>query len=96
MEERERKPTIAEIKKMLGLDTPVIDKPIRVKKDGKHLYRVAGYFYPLKWETLERLKIPNQKIICEIDREEWIEEMRKAKEAEENTPSEDADPWDVD
>lgn len=70
----ERKKTISELKKELGLDR-VIHKPINVKKDGKHLYYVAGYFYPLRWETLERLNIPNQRIICEVDRDEWHKEM---------------------
>ena len=70
------KATVSEIKKMLGLDKyTVIRNPIPIKKDGKHLYQVAGYFYPLKWETIERLNIPNNKILFEVDREEWHREM---------------------
>ena len=70
------KTTVGEIKKMLGLDKyTVIRNPIIIKKDGKHLYQVAGYFYPLKWETIERLNIPNQKILFEVDRDEWHREM---------------------
>lgn len=59
-----------ELKKKLGLDKIPIHKPVKVKKDGTCLYQVAGYFYPLKWQTLERLKIPNQRILFEVDREE--------------------------
>jgi len=71
-----KKKSISEIKKMLGLDKiRTIRPPITIKKDGKHLYYVAGYFYPLKWETLERLKIPNQRILREVDRNEWLQEM---------------------
>ena len=85
-------PSIAELKKKLGLDKcTVIHKPIKVKKDGKHLYKVAGYFYPLRWETLERLKIPNQRILYEVDREEWNNEMRNAREKQGNTPTNEDD-----
>lgn len=77
--------TIAELKKKLGLDKiPVIRPPIKVKKDGEHLYRVAGYFYPLKPETIERLNIPPQKILFEVDREQWHREMDEAREKENN------------
>lgn len=86
----ERKKTISELKKELGLDR-VIHKPINVKKDGKHLYYVAGYFYPLRWETLERLNIPSQRIICEVDRDEWHKEMTEAKK---NESPKDIDLWD--
>ena len=78
-------PSIAELKKKLGLDKcTVIHEPIKVKKDGKHLYKVAGYFYPLKPETIDRLKIPNQKILFEVDREQWHREMDEAREKENN------------
>lgn len=84
--------SIAELKKKLGLDKyTVIHKPIKVKKDGKHLYKVAGYFYPLRWETLERLNIPNQRILYEVDREVWNNEMRKARENEKQTPTNEDD-----
>ena len=84
--------TIADIKKKLGLDKiPVIHPPIKIKKDGKHLYQVAGYFYPLRWETLERLNIPSQRILYEVDREQWHGEMNEAKE---NESPKDIDPWD--
>jgi hypothetical protein len=84
--------TIAEIKKRMGLDKiPVIHPPIAIKKDGKHLYQVAGYFYPLRWETLERLNIPSQRILYEVDREQWHREMNEAKEKESHK---DKDPWD--
>ena len=84
--------TISELKKKLGLDKcTVIHKPIHIKKDGKHLYKVAGYFYPLRWETLERLNIPNQRILYEVDREQWHREMNEAKEKE---SQKDKDPWD--
>ena len=74
-------PTIADIKKKLGLDKiPVIHPPIKIKKDGKHLYKVAGFFYPLRPETIERLKIPPQKILFEVDREQWHREMDEARE----------------
>ena len=77
--------SIAELKKKLGLDTiPVIHPPIPIKKDGNHLYRVVGYTYPLRPETIERLNIPNQKIICEVDREQWHKEMDEAREKEDN------------
>ena len=88
-------PTISEIKKRLGLDQyQVIHPPITIKKDGKHLYQVAGYFYPLRPETLERLNIPNQRIICEVNREEWLYEMRKARDEQRDTPEHDDDLWD--
>ena len=97
MEKAESKPknihsTVAELKKKLGLDkNPVIHPPIKIKKDGKHLYKVAGYNFPLRWETLERLNIPNQRILYEIDREQWHREMNEAKEKE---SQKDKDPWD--
>ena len=70
------KATVSEIKKMLGLDKyTVIRNPITIKKDGKHLYQVAGFTYPLRPETIERLNIPPQKILFEVDREEWHREM---------------------
>lgn len=84
--------TLSELKKKLGLDKyTVIHKPIHIKKDGKHLYQVAGYFYPLRWETIERLNIPNQRIICEVDREQWHKEMNEARQKE---SQKDKDPWD--
>ena len=86
----ERKKSISELKKELGLDR-VIHKPINVKKDGKHLYYVTGFIYPLRWETLERLNIPNQRIICEVDREQWHKEMNEARQ---NESQKDKDPWD--
>lgn len=92
---REKK-SISEIKKALGLDQyTVIHQPIRVKKDGKHLYKVSGYFYPLRWETLERLKIPNQRILYEVDREQWHREMDEARERENNGETIDPElyPW---
>ena len=90
-----RKPSISEIKEKLGLDKiPVIHPPIPIKKDGKHLYQVAGYFYPLKPETLERLNIPVQRILYEVDREEWLNEMRKARDEQRDTPEHDDDWWD--
>lgn len=86
------KKSISEIKKELGLDQyTIIHQPIKVKKDGKHLYQVAGFNYPLKWETLERLNIPNQRILYEVDREQWHREMKEAKEKE---SQKDKDPWD--
>ena len=75
----ERKSSIGDLKKKLGLDR-VIHKPIVVKKDGKHLYYVAGYFYYLRWQTLERINIPNKRIICEVDREQWHRELDEARE----------------
>ena len=87
-----RKPTIQELKKALGLDKySVIHEPIPIKKDGKHLYKVAGFTYPLKWETLERLNIPNQKILYEVDREEWIREMREARNEQGKAPTNEDD-----
>lgn len=78
--------SIEELKKKLGLDKiPLIHKPILIKKDGKHLYQVAGYFYPLKPETIERLKIPPQKILYEVDRDEWLQEMNEAREKQDKT-----------
>ena len=72
---------LMKLKKELGLDKiPVIRQPIKVKKDGKHLYRVADFTYPLRPETLERLNISNQRIICEVDREQWHREMDEARE----------------
>ena len=77
---------LMKLKKELGLDKiPVIRQPIKVKKDGKHLYRVAGFTYPLRPETLERLNIPNQRIICEVDREQWHREMDEAREKQDKT-----------
>ena len=88
------KKSISEIKKELGLDQyTVIHQPIKVKKDGKHLYQVAGYFYPLRWETLERLNIPNQRILYEVDRDQWIKEMKDAKKEQEDTQDKDIYPW---
>lgn len=73
--------TISELKKKLGLDKcTVIHKPIPIKKDGKHLYTVIGFTYPLRPETIERLNIPPQKILFEVDREQWHREMDEARE----------------
>ena len=70
--------SLQELKKKLGLDKyRTVKPPIPIRKDGKHLYQVAGYFYPLKPETIERLKIPPQKILFEVDREKWLQEMTK-------------------
>lgn len=78
--------TVAEIKKALGLDKiPNVHQPIRIKNDGKHLYQVAGFTYPLRPETLERLNISNQRIICEVDREQWHREMDEAREKQDET-----------
>ena len=87
-------PTIADIKKKLGLDKiPVIHPPIKIKKDGKHLYKVAGFFYPLRPETIERLKIPPQKILFEVNRDQWIKEMMDAKKEQGEIQDEDLYPW---
>ena len=87
-------PTIAGIKKKLGLDKiPVIHPPIKIKKDGNHLYKVAGFFYPLRPETIERLKIPPQKILFEVVRDEWHKEMDAAKEKQDKTIDPDQYPW---
>jgi len=81
-----RRMDLMKLKKELGLDKiPVIRQPIKVKKDGKHLYRVAGFTYPLRPETLERLNISNQRIICEVDREQWHREMDEAREKQDET-----------
>ena len=93
-EKAKRKPSVSEIKKKLGLDTPVIQQPIRIKRDGKHLYQVAGYFYPLRPETIDRLNIPPQKILFEVDREQWHREMNEVKENQDKNPKEYIDPWD--
>ena len=91
----ERRRSISELKKKLGLDKiPVIHKTIPIKKDGKHLYYVAGFNLPLRPETLERLNIPNQRIICEIDRDEWHREMNDAAEqAKQETIDLEQYPW---
>ncbi len=87
-------PTIANIKKKLGLDKiPVIHPPIKIKKDDNHLYKVAGFFYPLKPETIERLKIPPQKILYEVDREQWHREQDEAKEKQDETIDQELYPW---
>ena len=73
--------SIAEIKKALGLDKiHNVHQPIPIKKDGKHLYQVVGYNYPLRPETIERLNIPPQKVLFEVDREQWHREMDEARE----------------
>ena len=94
MQETTKYPTIADIKKILGLDKiPNVRQPIVIKKDGKHLYQVVGYNYPLRPETIERLKIPLQKILYEVDREQWHREMNEAKERESQIS---IYPWDED
>ena len=86
--------TISELKKKLGLDKcTVIHKPIPIKKDGKHLYQVAGFIYPLRPETIERLNIPNQRILFEVDREEWLNERREARDEHGDTPEHDDNWW---
>ena len=86
---------LIDLKKKLGLDKiPVIHTPIPIKRDGKHLYQVAGYFYPPRPETIDRLNIPPQKILFEVDREQWHREMNEAKENQDKNPKEDIDPWD--
>ena len=94
MQETTKYPTIADIKKILGLDKiPNVRQPIVIKKDGKHLYQVVGYNYPLRPETIERLKIPLQKILYEVDREQWHREMNEAQERESQIS---IYPWDED
>lgn len=94
VEGRKVKKSISDIKKELGLDQyTVVHQPVKVKKDGKHLYQVAGYSYPLRWETLERLNIPNQKILYEVNRDQWIKEMMDVKKEQEETLDEDMYPW---
>ena len=86
--------TIADIKKALGLDKiPNVHQPIKIKKDGKHLYKVAGFFYPLRPETIERLKVPPQKILYEVDRNEWHKEIDAAREKQDETIDPDQYPW---
>lgn len=86
--------TVSEIKKRLGLDkVSVIHPPIKIKKDGKHLYKVAGFFYPLRWETIERLNIPNQRILYEIDREQWHREIDEAREKQNKSKDIEQFPW---
>lgn len=81
-----RKQSISELKKKLGLDKiPVIHQPIPIKKDGKHLYQVAGFNYPLRPSTIERLNIPPQKILFEVDREQWHREQDEAREKHDDT-----------
>lgn len=93
-EGKKKKKSISEIKKMLGLDKiRTIRPPIPIKKDGKHLYQVAGYFYPLKPETLERLKIPSQRIMSEVDRDEWLQKMMKVWGKEDETINSDLYPF---
>ena len=83
--------SFSELKKKLGLEKcGVIKPPIKIKKDGKHLYQVAGYFYPLRPETIERLKIPPQKILFEVDREQWHREQDEARKRQDETT--DLDP----
>ena len=86
--------SFSELKKKLGLDKiPVIHPPIKIKKDGKHLYQVAGYFYPLRPETIERLKIPPQKILFEVDREQWHREQDEARKRQDETTDLDQYPF---
>lgn len=86
---------LTELKRKLGLDKiPVIHPPIPIKRDGKHLYQVVGYTYPLRPETIDRLNIPPQKILFEVDREQWHRDMNEAKENKDMNPKEDIDPWD--
>lgn len=89
-----RKQSISELKKKLGLDKiPVIHQPIPIKKDGKHLYQVAGFNYPLRPSTIERLNIPPQKILFEVDREQWHREQDEAREKHDETIDPEQYPW---
>ncbi len=93
---KNRHSSIKDLKKKLGLDKyRTVKPPIPIRKDGKHLYQVAGYFYPLKPETIERLKIPPQKILFEVDREQWHREMDEAREKENGRETIDPEqyPW---
>ena len=86
--------SVQELKKKLGLDKiRTIRPPIAIKKDGKHLYQVAGYFYPLKPETIERLKIPSQRIMFEVDRDEWLQKMMKIWGKEDEKIDPEQYPW---
>ena len=86
--------SVSEFKNKYGLDKiPVIHPPIKIKKDGKHLYKVCGYSYPLRPETIERLNIPPQKILFEVDRDEWHREMDEAKEKQDITLDQEDYPW---
>lgn len=80
--------TIQELKKKLGLDKiPTVRPPIPIKKDGKHLYQVAGYFYPLRPETIEKRNINPQRIMFEVDRDEWLAEMREVWKSQGKSPN---------
>lgn len=82
--------TIQELKKKLGLDKiPTVRPPIPIKKDGKHLYQVAGFFYPLRPEAIEKRNINPQRIMFEVDRDEWLKEMREARESMEKENNKD-------
>lgn len=86
--------SVQELKKKLGLDKiPVIRKPIPIKRDGKNLYQVAGYFYPLRPETIDRLNILSQKILFEVDREEWLQKMVKVWGKQDETIDPEQYPW---
>ena len=81
--------TIQELKKKLGLDKiPTVRPTIPMKKDGKHLYQVAGYFYPLRPETIEKRNINPQRIMFEVDRDEWLAEMREVWKSQGISPNE--------
>ena len=81
--------TIQELKKKLGLDKiPTVRPPIPIKKDGKHLYQVAGFFYPLRPETIEKRNINPQRIMFEVDRDEWLAEMREVWKSQGISPNE--------
>jgi len=85
---------LMKLKKELGLDKfPVIHKPIPIKRDGKHLYQVAGFFYPLRPETIDRLNIPPQKILFEVNRDEWHKEHDEALEKHDETIDPEQYPW---
>ena len=89
-----RRMDLMKLKKELGLDQiPVIHKPIPIKRDGKHLYQVAGFFYPLRPETIDRLNIPPQKILYEVDREQWHREQDEALEKHDETIDPELYPW---
>ena len=93
---KNRHSSIKDLKEKLGLDKiPVIHPPIPIKEDGKHLYQVAGYFYPLRPDTIVRLQVPSQKILYEVDREQWHREMDEAREKENNGERIDPElyPW---
>lgn len=76
--------TIKKALEKLNLDLRIPKREkIEIKKDGTELYYCDGYSYPLKWETIEQKKIPQNQVYEAVNRAEWGKAFKEETERQE-------------